>query len=67
MAHELNRISQELRIRIKKQILEPLEILEQVPQGKSKSSGVIREVFKDFKEANVKIWDDVILKAKNKF
>lgn len=66
MANELNRISQELRLRIKKQILDPLEILGQVPQGKSKANGVIREVFKDFKEVNVKIWDDVILKTKSR-
>jgi hypothetical protein len=63
MANELNRISQELRTRIKKQILDPLEILEQVPQGRSDPKGAIGKVFKDFREVNAKIWDDVILKT----
>lgn len=64
MKHKLDKISRELRLRIKKQILNPLEILEQIPQNNSTSSNVINEVFKDFKKVNNKIWDEVIQRIK---
>lgn len=58
--NNLNDLSLELRSRIKKEILEPLNIVEQLPKDNPNSVDLIDKVFRDFKKASDKIWEDVL-------
>ena len=62
----LNKIVSELRLRIEKEVLHPLVVLEQVSIGNSHSFELIDKVMGDFRKANEKVWNEVNEKVQAK-
>lgn len=54
--NDLNNLSSSLRSRLKKEILDPLSVLEQMPKDVSSSNELIIMIFNDFRRANDRIW-----------
>lgn len=55
----LKKVVSELRLRIEKEVLHPLFVLEQMPIGNPYSFELIEKVMGDFRKANEKVWNEV--------
>ena len=62
----LNKIVSELRLRIEKEVLHPLVVLEQMPVDNPHSFELIDKVMADFRKANEKVWNEVSEKIQAK-
>lgn len=63
--YTVNDLSWELRSRIRKELLGPLEILELVPKTNRESIQLVEQVFKDFKKSSDRIWQEIHKKINN--